>query len=397
MFIFVSRRQWGTTKYLQVPRSACGALEGAHRPAYVSVVDDRQPQTFRHTRRCRSFPKRNELARSNRQDAGCTTLSKTTRSFPRRTFVCGTYASGVQIVVRGSGSSGTTTNDRRDQHGHVEIHLERSRRTRKPTSLLSDQAQRMLAGIVIHDKVAAIQLQWISRLTSTGDDSWKYFARFWLDRAASPFTEHRGLLSGNRSPVSSAIPPFYLSLLKTYRLFNGADRTSPSTLSEATSQSLFGNPNITDPSGRPFFSLSVATAGLCIVGDLRENNRWKEIGQLQQRYQVGPYFLKGFVRKLHTAIPAVWFTLPDTEATPSLLSIFFPPKTPIPLSSKRMYVQMVKCGDVRPLAEDKWTLPSWSEGWSTACSALRDARLDTHIPTILLSNFSIAFFRLQTV
>ena len=38
-----------------------------------------------------------------------------------------------------------------------------------------------LAGIVIHDKVAAIQLQWISRLTSTGDDSWKYFARFWLD------------------------------------------------------------------------------------------------------------------------------------------------------------------------------------------------------------------------
>ena len=161
--------------------------------------------------------------------------------------------------------------------------------------------------------------------------------------------------------------------------------------------SLCSATHITDPSGRPFFSLSVATAGLCIVGDLRENNRWKEIGQLQQRYQVGPYFLKGFVRKLHTAIPAVWFTLPDTEATPSLLSIFFPPKTPIPLSSKRMYVQMVKCGDVRPLAEDKWTLPSWSEGWSTACSALRDARLNTHIPTILLSNFSIAFFRLQTV
>ena len=121
----------------------------------------------------------------------------------------------------------------------------------------------------------------------------------------------------------------------------------------------------------------LATAGLCTVGDLRENNRWKEIAQLQQRYQVGPYFLKGFVRKLYTAMPAVWFTLPDTEATPSLLSISFPPKTPIPLSSKRMYVQMTKCRDVRPLAEDKWTLPSWSEGWSTACSAILDSRLDT--------------------
>ena len=146
-----------------------------------------------------------------------------------------------------------------------------------------------LARIIIHDKVAAIQLQWISRLTSTGDDSWKYFARFWLARAASPFTDHRGLLSGNRSPVSSAIPPFYLSLVKTYRRFNGADRTSSSTLSEATSQSLFGNPNITDPSSRLFYSRSMATAGLCTVGDLQENNRWKEIAQLQQRYQVGPY------------------------------------------------------------------------------------------------------------
>ena len=82
------------------------------------------------------------------------------------------------------------------------------------------------------------------------------------------------------------------------------------------------------------------------------------------------------MRKLHAAIPAVWFTLPDTEATPSVLSISFPLKTPVPLSSKRIYVQMAKCRDVRPLAEDKWTLPSWSEGWSTACSTVQDARLD---------------------
>ncbi|XP_062511085.1 uncharacterized protein LOC134186993 [Corticium candelabrum] len=141
----------------------------------------------------------------------------------------------------------------------------------------------------------------------------------------------------------------------------------------------------------------MATAGLCTVGDLRENNRWKEIAQLQQRYQVGPYFLKGFVHKLHTAIPAVWFTLPDTEATPSLLSISFPPKTAIPLSSKRMYVQMAKCRDVRPLAEDKWTLPSWSEAGRQLAPLFRMQDWTPHIPTILLSNFSIASFRLQTV
>ena len=93
MFIFVSRRQWGTTKYLQVPRSVCGSLEGPHRPAHVSVVDDRQPQTFRHTRRCHSFPKRNELARSNRQDAGCTTLWKPRDlSLAGRSYVARTLA-----------------------------------------------------------------------------------------------------------------------------------------------------------------------------------------------------------------------------------------------------------------------------------------------------------------
>ena len=198
-----------------------------------------------------------------------------------------------------------------------------------------------------------------------------------MDRAASPFADHRCLFSGNGAPVSSALPPFYLSSVKPYRRSNGADRTSPSTLSEATSQSLFGNPNITDPNGKPFYSRSMATAGLYTVVDLRENNRWKEIAQLQQRYRVGPYFLKGFVRTLHTAIPAVWFTLPNTEATPSVLSTLFPLKSPIPLSSQRMYVQMAKCRYVRPLAKNKWTLPSWSEGWSTACSTLQDARLDT--------------------
>ena len=123
--------------------------------------------------------------------------------------------------------------------------------------------------------------------------------------------------------ASSALPHLYLFLVKTYRRFNGTDRTSPSTMSETTLQSLFGNPNITDLNSKPFYSHSMATAVLCTVGDLRENTRWKEIAKLQQRYQVGPYFLRGFVRKLLTAIPAICFTLTDTEATPLVLSIYF--------------------------------------------------------------------------
>ena len=115
-----------------------------------------------------------------------------------------------------------------------------------------------LACVIVRDKVAALQLQWIAPLFDESDSRWKCFARYWLDIAAQPFTDYRGLLAGNTSAVSSSIPWFYSNLVKTYRRYNGsADGTGPNCLSEVMAESLFGNPVIVGSDAKPLFSCSL--------------------------------------------------------------------------------------------------------------------------------------------
>ena len=141
--------------------------------------------------------------------------------------------------------------------------------------------------------MAALQLQWMAGLFDESDSRWKCFARYWLDKAAQPFTDHRGLLTGNTSAVSSSIPWFYSNLVKTYRRYNGsADGTGPNCLTKVMAESLFGNPLIVGSDVKPFFSRSMASEGLITIGDLCHNGDWIPITRLQQDFDVGPYFLK---------------------------------------------------------------------------------------------------------
>ena len=164
-------------------------------------------------------------------------------------------------------------------------------------------------GVLIRDKMAAFQLQWIARLIDDRDERWKYLARFWFDVAAHPFCDHRGLLAGNVSPVSRRVPPFYSALIKTYRRYRGADRVGPTAISDVLQQPLFGNPSILGLGGRPLYSRAMADAGMTRVLDIYSGRGWIDIAHLQATQDIGASFLKGFVRKLRAGIPLTWLSL----------------------------------------------------------------------------------------
>ena len=230
-----------------------------------------------------------------------------------------------------------------------------------------------LAGVIVRDKVAALQLQWIARLFDESDSRWKCFARYWLDRAAQHFTDHRGLLAGNTSAVSSSIPWFYSNLVKTYRRYNGsADGTGPNCLSEVMVESLFGKPLIVGFDAKPFFSRSMASEGLVTIGDLRHNGAWIPITRLQRDFDVGPYFLKGFVPKLWRAIPEAWFSLPDVPPSSPCFTIL----SGIPLVCRGMYGHIAVARDVHPVAVQYWGEDLRCR-WSSAWKGLLRASLDS--------------------
>ena len=147
-------------------------------------------------------------------------------------------------------------------------------------------------GVLIRDKVAAFQLQWIARLIDDRDERWKYLARFWFDVAAHPFCDHRGLLAGNVSPVSRRVPPFYSALIKTYRRYRDADRVGPTAISDVLQQPLFGNPSIVDLGGRPLYSRAMADAGMTRVLDIYSGRGWIDIAHLQATHNIGHLFLR---------------------------------------------------------------------------------------------------------
>ena len=148
MFIFVSRRQWGTTKYLQVLSGLFVSpwRDRTDRLMSLSWTTDNLKLLGIHIGATRFLNKTNWQGAIDKMRAVLhfwkpRDLSLAGCSYVARTLVASKLWYVAQ-VVRGSGHPSTTANGRRDQHDHVEIYLERSRRTSMPTSLLSDQAQR---------------------------------------------------------------------------------------------------------------------------------------------------------------------------------------------------------------------------------------------------------------
>ena len=115
-------------------------------------------------------------------------------------------------------------------------------------------------------------------------------------------------------------------------------------------ESLFGIPLIVGSDAKPFFSRSMASEGLVTIGDLRHNGAWIPITRLQRDFDVGPYFLKGFVPKLWRAIPEAWFSLPDVPPSSPCFTIL----SGIPLVCRGMYGHIAVARDVHPVAVQYW-------------------------------------------
>lgn len=231
-----------------------------------------------------------------------------------------------------------------------------------------------LGGVMIQDKVEALQLQWLSRLIDDQPAKWKYFAFYWLDQMGHPFTDHRGILSGNRMTFLPGIPPFYSSLMTTYRKYGGT-ADDPTTRADAFAQPLFGNPRIVDENNKLLFSRAMARTGLTTVGHLHDGNRWFDADRLQNLHQVGGHFLKRFLQKLHKAIPPEWLTLPDIRLQPQSLFIRVFPHPPISLTSKSMYAAIMDARDVEPLAVGQWAAKASYCRWTSALTSMRAANL----------------------
>ena len=137
-------------------------------------------------------------------------------------------------------------------------------------------------------------------------------------------------------------------------------------------ESLFGNPLIVGSDAKPFFSRSMASEGLVTIGDLRHNGAWIPITRLQRDFDVGPYFLKGFVPKLWRAIPEAWFSLPDVPPSSPCFTIL----SGIPLVCRGMYGHIAVARDVHPVAVQYWGGDLRCR-WSSAWKGLLRASLDS--------------------
>ena len=158
-----------------------------------------------------------------------------------------------------------------------------------------------------------------------------------------------------------------------YRRYNGsADGTGLNCLSEVMGESLFGNPVIVGSDAKPLFSRSMASEGLVTIGDLRHNGDWIPITRLQRDFDVGPYFLKGFVSKRWRAIPEAWFSLPDVPPPSPCFTIL----SDIPLVCRGMYGHIAVARDVHPVAVQYWG-GDLRFRWSSAWKGLLRARLDS--------------------
>ena len=160
----------------------------------------------------------------------------------------------------------------------------------------------------------AFHLQWIARLVDGRPAKWKSFAFHWLDIAGTPFTDHRGLLDGNRTVIRETLPAFYSNLIRLYRHYGGKG-AEPATGADVLAQPLFENPAVVDATGRPFYSNILATAGITTIVDIRDGSGWADTARLPCCRRTAATRVLGRIR---TAIPDSWLLLSGSELPLSL-------------------------------------------------------------------------------
>ena len=94
-------------------------------------------------------------------------------------------------------------------------------------------------------KVASLHVQWMRRLPLDEPSKWRLFAKFRLDRAASPFGGWEDILKG-LNVSSSGIPSFYAAIAKHYHRFRCGVSARPKYSDEVDAQLLWGNSAIVD-------------------------------------------------------------------------------------------------------------------------------------------------------
>lgn len=226
-----------------------------------------------------------------------------------------------------------------------------------------------LGAISIQEKVDSFLLQWISRLLDDKPRPWKPFSLFWLDKIGQPFTDHKGVLCGTKTPIPTCIPPFYRNLVYIFRNHDGGNPGKPTCEEQVNRQPLFGNHQIRDDKGRCMFSLTMANVGIRTIGDLRTT-------------QVRGRCLTRLLEKLHRAIPAEWLLLPpsgepQTTAPPHLYHSTHNSITLSLAPRKSLYQRMIDRSSPPPTALQAWqatqtdTLLLWPNAWK----ALEAAKL----------------------
>ena len=224
-----------------------------------------------------------------------------------------------------------------------------------------------LGGVLIKEKVEAFHLQWIARLVDGRPAKWKSFAFHWLDIAGTPFTDHRGLLDGNRTVIRETLPAFYSNLIRLYRHYGGKG-AEPATGADVLAQPLFGNPAVVDATGRPFYSNILATAGITTIGDIRDGSGWADAARLPCCRRTAATRVLGRIR---TAIPDGWLLLSGSELSPLTLSVAICPGPRVSLVPKSLYSGLMAAMAIEPLGVGRWRS---QVGYSVFCSALQSMR-----------------------
>ena len=106
---------------------------------------------------------------------------------------------------------------------------------RRPVCTLSTTAGG-LGGLDFDFKVASLHFQCMRRLPLDDPSKWRNFAKFWLDRVASPFGWEE-IVAGLNVPVFG-IPIFYDTIMKQYYRFRCGVSSRPSYRDEANAQLL---------------------------------------------------------------------------------------------------------------------------------------------------------------
>ena len=230
-------------------------------------------------------------------------------------------------------------------------------------------------------KVASLHIQWMRRLPLDEPSKWRLFAKFWLDRAASPFGGWEDILKGLHVSASG-IPSFYAAIVKQYHRFRCGVSARPKYSDEVDAQFLWGNSAIVDRGGRPLRFASLARAGISLVGQLIAPGGFLDIGELKQRFPLASrlHSLVHFIDRLRAAIPCRWLELPirrPSERSELQPCLFRDSDCPCPLSeqsSRDIYQNLLQQLYRTPAAIRHWQVylhrdPPWKQAWESVAAA----------------------------